>query len=204
MTQDITQDITIYPGVNLTAGIDEVGRGCLFGPVVAAAVILTEAQGQSLWQQGLRDSKRLSLAQRLRLDQVIRTEAVQWRLGLASVAEIDRLNILQASLLAMHRAILKLNPPPIHCYIDGNRKIPGLTLPQTVIVGGDDCHPAIAAASVVAKVWRDQLIVRLAQRYPGYGLEHHKGYGTAQHRAALQTLGPTPQHRRSFKGTQGI
>ncbi|MFZ9737167.1 MAG: ribonuclease HII [Prochlorotrichaceae cyanobacterium] len=180
-------------------GIDEVGRGCLFGPVVAAAVILNESQVQSLWDAGLRDSKRLSPAQRLVLDQRIRAETDQWRLGLASVLEIDRLNILQAALLAMKRAVLKFNPLPTECWIDGNKSIPGLNLPQKTIVGGDNSCPSIAAASILAKVWRDQLMERLALRYPGYGIERHKGYGTLQHRAALQTLGHTPLHRRSFR-----
>ena len=108
------------------AGIDEVGRGCLFGPVVAAAVILTESQAQSLWDAGLRDSKRLSPAQRLKLDRHIRSETPQWRLGLASPSEIDRFNILQAALLAMKRAVLKFDPLPSECWIDGNKTIPRL------------------------------------------------------------------------------
>jgi ribonuclease HII len=182
------------------AGIDEVGRGCLFGPVVAAAVVLSEAQAESLWQAGLRDSKRLSPAQRLILDRRIRSETDQWHLGLASVWEIDRLNILQAALLAMKRAILKFDPLPSECWIDGNQTIPRLDLPQKTIVGGDNTCPSIAAASVLAKVWRDRLMERLALQYPGYGIERHKGYGTAQHRSALQTLGYSPQHRRSFRG----
>ena len=188
------------PILGQVAGVDEVGRGCLFGAVVAASVILTADQARSLWEQGLRDSKRLSPAQRLRLDQRIRIEATQWQLGFASVAEIDRLNILQAALLAMKRSILKLKPYPDECWIDGNQKIPQLALPQKTIVGGDACCPAIAAASVLAKVWRDQLMERLAVRYPGYELDRHKGYATAQHRSALKTLGASDQHRRSFRG----
>lgn len=184
------------------AGIDEVGRGCLFGPVVAAAVILTESQAQSLWDAGLRDSKRLSPAQRLKLDRHIRSETTQWRLGLASPSEIDRFNILQAALLAMKRAVLKFDPLPSECWIDGNKTIPRLDLPQKTIVGGDNTCPAIAAASVLAKVWRDQLMDRLALTYPGYGIEQHKGYGTAQHRSALKTLGDSPLHRRSFRGVE--
>ena len=188
------------PDQGWVAGVDEVGRGCLFGAVVAASVILTADQARSLWEQGLRDSKRLSPAQRLRLDQRIRIEATQWQLGFASVAEIDRLNILQAALLAMKRSILKLKPYPDECWIDGNQKIPQLALPQKTIVSGDACCPAIAAASVLAKVWRDQLMERLAVRYPGYELDRHKGYATAQHRSALKTLGASDQHRRSFRG----
>ena len=187
------------PAHGWVAGVDEVGRGCLFGAVVAAAVILTVDQARSLWEQGLRDSKRLSPAQRLRLDQRIRIEATQWQLGFASVAEIDRLNILQAALLAMKRSLLKLTPCPDECWIDGNQKIPQLALSQKTIVGGDGCCPSIAAASVLAKVWRDQLMERLAVRYPGYEIDRHKGYATAQHRSALKTLGASDQHRRSFR-----
>ncbi len=205
----------------IVIGVDEVGRGCLFGPVVAAAVILPEAAVPTLLGAGLTDSKQLTAKQRDRLDLLIRSQATACHLGLASVAEIDRINILQASLRAMARAIAKVNlaswervgaegtswanvgaipvPCPILCLVDGNRRIPGLTLPQQTVVGGDSREPAIAAASVVAKVWRDRLMARLALRYPGYGLERHKGYGTALHRQELAKLGPSDQHRRSFR-----
>lgn len=180
------------------AGVDEVGRGALCGPVVAAAVILPPGENRDLQGAGLRDSKQLSPRQRQGLVGHIRSVAWDCQLGLASVAEIDRLNILQASLLAMHRAIAKLQPVPQWCWIDGNQLIPGLSLPQRAIIQGDRHCLAIAAASVVAKVWRDDLMVRLDSHYPGYGIAQHKGYGTAQHRSALQRLGVSPCHRRSF------
>lgn len=192
------------PGWGKIAGVDEVGRGALFGPVVAAAVMLPEACFDDLIQQGVTDSKQLSAAQRTALDTQIRRVAIACAVGLASVQEIDRLNILQASLLAMQRAIMRLSPTPELCLIDGNRKISTLTLPQHTIIQGDRTCLAIAAASIVAKVWRDQLITRLDARYPGYGLAAHKGYGTAKHRQAIQTLGISPQHRRSFRPCQPL
>lgn len=184
------------------AGVDEVGRGALCGPVVAAAVLLLPETVPALQDLGLTDSKQLSASQRQVLAAAIRATAVDCQLGLASVAEIDRLNILQASLLAMHRAIAKLHPPPQRCRIDGNRRVPGLVIAQETWVQGDLRCPAIGAASIVAKVWRDALMVRLDQRYPGYGMAQHKGYGTAQHRSALTALGPSPCHRRSFAPCQ--
>jgi len=184
------------------AGVDEVGRGCLFGPVVAAAVILPRSAVAGLEAEGLTDSKKLSAAQRDRLDLLIRDQAISWGLGMSSVAEIDRINILQASLLAMTRALQKLEPRPLACLVDGNRLIPELPYLQRTVVGGDSLEPAIAAASIIAKVWRDRLIIRLGNRYPGYGLERHKGYGTKQHRAAIAGLGLTPLHRMSFAPCQ--
>jgi ribonuclease HII len=179
-------------------GVDEVGRGCLFGPVVAAAVILPDSALPGLIAAGLTDSKALSEAQRQTLDQRIRTQALSWGLGLSSVAEIDRWNILQASLLAMKRALQKLDRQPQLCLVDGNRAIPGLCWPQRTLVGGDGLEPSIGAASIVAKVWRDRLLLRLAHRYPGYGLAQNKGYGTRQHRDGIRRWGITPLHRRSF------
>lgn len=187
---------------SLVAGVDEVGRGAIFGPVVAAAVILTEAAGLELLELGVQDSKRLSPQQRAKLVAPIRHIAVDCRIGMASVHEIERLNILQASLLAMKRAVCRLSPPPSLCHVDGNQSIPNLGLPQKTLVKGDQKDIAIAAASIIAKVWRDTLIVRLDKRYPGYCLESNKGYGSAQHREALQRLGLTPQHRRSFRSCQ--
>ena len=184
------------------AGVDEVGRGALFGPVVAAAVILSEAASLELDAMGVTDSKRLSPGQRLNLVDPIRTLATTYALGYASVWEIERLNILQATLLAMGRAVHRLSPAPTLCLVDGNRPIPNLGLPQQTVVKGDQQEIAIAAASILAKVWRDQLLVRLDRRYPGYGLARHKGYGSAEHRLALQRLGPTRQHRHSFRGCQ--
>lgn len=182
----------------LVAGVDEVGRGCLFGPVVAAAVILPDWAQMPLIESGVTDSKRLTSAQREVLAKQIQTVAVAYRIGIASVREIDRLNILQASLVAMYRAIARLTPQPQVCLVDGNQKVPGLQIPQQTVVKGDEKVLAIAAASIIAKVWRDQLVVRLAAKYPDYDLARNKGYGTVSHRAALQRLGPSPQHRRSF------
>lgn len=179
------------------AGIDEVGRGALFGPVVAAAVILP-LDSTALHQAGVTDSKQLSPSRRVVLAEQIQQTAVACGIGVASVQEIDRLNILQASLMAMKRAIRRLQPQPHLCLIDGNQRIPDLWLPQQTIVQGDSKSLSIAAASIIAKVWRDRLIVRLAARYPGYDLAANKGYGTAKHRQALLQLGASRQHRRSF------
>lgn len=180
------------------AGVDEVGRGALFGPVVASAVILSAATGDRLRAAGVTDSKQLSAAQRQTLAQEIRAIAIACRIGYASVREIDRLNILQASLLAMKRAIQRLHPVPTLCLIDGNQTVPGLVIPQQTLVKGDQRSLAIAAASIVAKVWRDELIRRMALKYPEYHLAANKGYGTQAHRQALLTHGPTPYHRQSF------
>lgn len=186
----------------LIAGVDEVGRGALFGPVVAAAVILSESAVAELQALGVTDSKRLSHPRRLHLIEPIQTRSIACAIGYASVHEIDRINILQASLLAMHRAVGRLSPAPTLCRIDGNQAIPQLRIPQQTVIKGDQTDTAIAAASILAKVWRDQLMVRLDRRYPGYGLAKHKGYGSAEHRRAIQTLGPTRQHRQSFRGCQ--
>lgn len=180
------------------AGVDEVGRGALFGPVVAAAVLLPPLLHSELLEAGVADSKCLSASDRRRLDLYIRTVAIDCQVGIASVREIDRCNILQASLLAMRRAVVRLHPPPVFCLVDGNQCIHDLPMPQQTIVKGDQKSVVIAAASIVAKVWRDGLIIRLAARYPGYDLATNKGYGTAAHRAAIQRLGISPQHRRSF------
>ncbi|HSM82528.1 MAG TPA: ribonuclease HII [Nodosilinea sp.] len=182
------------------AGVDEVGRGCLFGPVVAAAVVLSAEACTQLASLGVTDSKRLSPARRERLVGPICTLATDYALGLATVHDIERLNILYASLLAMQRAVQRLSAPPALCLVDGNQSIRGLSLPQQTVVQGDSLYTEIAAASILAKVWRDSLMVRLDRRYPGYHLARNKGYGSAAHRLALQALGPTPQHRRGFKG----
>jgi ribonuclease HII len=174
----------------LVAGIDEVGRGPLAGPVVAAAVVLARPIA------GIADSKTLSAARRTILAEAIRTCAMIG-IGAASVAEIDRLNILQATWLAMRRAVARLAMAPDELLVDGDRA-PELGIPTRCIVGGDGSEPAIGAASIVAKVLRDRLMLRLARRYPGYGWERNAGYGTREHQAALLRLGPTPHHRRSF------
>lgn len=175
------------------AGVDEVGRGPLAGPVVAAAVILPVRP----LPRGLTDSKALSAAEREALDGLIRKRALAWCIAEASVAEIDRLNILQATLLAMQRAMAGLARTPAAAWVDGN-KAPALAVPVRTVIGGDGQVPAISAASIIAKVARDRHMAELDARYPGYGLAGHKGYGTAAHRAALSRLGPSPVHRYSF------
>ena len=181
------------------AGVDEAGRGPLAGPVIAAAVILPA--GHAL--EGLTDSKRLTPRRRERLAVMIREQAVAWALGRAEVAEIDRLNILQASLLAMRRALDGLTLLPAEVRVDGNQ-CPGWQVPAQTIVGGDALEPAISAASILAKVSRDGEMVALAERYPGYGFERHKGYPAASHLQALQQLGVTPEHRRSYAPVRRI
>jgi ribonuclease HII len=180
------------------AGVDEVGRGALFGPVVAAAVIIPMPALSQLALAGVKDSKQLSRLRRLKLAQEIQRLAIDWKIGYATSDEIDEINILQASLLAMKRAILKLKVQPDLCLIDGKQSLPNLSLPQQTMVKGDERSLEIAAASVVAKVWRDDLIVRLASRYPNYDLVANKGYGTQRHRLALQQYGPSRLHRKSF------
>ena len=179
------------------AGVDEVGRGPLAGPVVAAAVILPERP-----PAGLRDSKKLSPASRFRLDREIRATS-EVAIALASVAEIDRLNILAATMLAMSRAVAALALPPDAALVDGNR-LPELPCPARAIVKGDARCAQIAAASIVAKVARDSLMRARAVAYPGYGWERNAGYGTAAHLAALARLGATPQHRRSFAPVRAV
>ena len=177
----------------LVAGCDEVGRGPWAGPVVAAAVVLDPAHPIA----GLADSKALSARRREALDAQIRAHSLGWSIAESSVEEIDQLNILQATMLAMQRAVAALPCEIDLLLVDGNRT-PTVAVPCRAIVGGDAVHPAISAASIIAKVYRDSLMAELAQRYPGYGFEQHSGYGTAAHRAALLTLGPCPAHRRSF------
>jgi ribonuclease HII len=182
----------------VVAGVDEVGRGALFGPVVAAAVILSVDAVTRLTDAGVTDSKLLSAERRLVLAEQIRASAVAYQIRYASVREIDRLNILQASLLAMKRAVLRLSVVPELCLVDGNQLIPGLALPQQTLVKGDQRSLAIASASILAKVWRDTLLTRLAVKYPQYNLAANKGYGTSTHRLALQAHGLSRFHRRSF------
>jgi ribonuclease HII len=177
----------------LVAGVDEVGRGPLAGPVVAAAVILHPERSIP----GLADSKKLSEKRREALDPLIREQAHCWSLGRAEVEEIDRINILQASLLAMQRAVASLPISPDRVLVDGNRP-PQLDCPVEAIVGGDRLIEAISAASIIAKVARDREMVALDTQYPGYGLAKHKGYPTKAHLAGLETLGVSPIHRRSF------
>ena len=186
----------------LIAGVDEVGRGCLFGPVVAAAVILPDTALPELIAAQIKDSKKLSSSRRVQLAQLICALAIDWKIGFASTAEIDHMNILQATMLAMKRAILKLKVQPALCLIDGNQLIKDLPLSQQTIVKGDERSVAIASASIVAKVWRDDLILRLASKYCMYDLGRNKGYGTKRHLMALQQYGPSPLHRISFSPCQ--
>lgn len=175
------------------AGVDEVGRGPLAGPVVTAAVILDPEHPIA----GLADSKALTEKRREALFDEIKTKAKAWAIGRAEVEEIDELNILQATMLAMQRAVAGLEIPPNHVLVDGNR-CPDLPCSSEAIIKGDGKIPAISAASIIAKVTRDREMVIMDAEYPGYGLAGHKGYPTKAHMAALQELGVTPIHRRSF------
>lgn len=177
----------------LVAGVDEAGRGPLAGPVVAAAVILDPARPIA----GLMDSKALSAARREVLFAQIQAQALCFCIAEASREEIDRLNILQATLLAMQRAVQGLATVPVRVLVDGNR-LPLLAIPAEAIVKGDAKVPAISAASILAKVTRDHWCRALHARYPHYGFDRHKGYGTAEHLAALAEHGACPEHRRSF------
>ena len=187
-----TTDLFQVSSDSIVAGVDEVGRGPLAGDVVAAAVILGDSP-----PTGLTDSKALSPRQRERLAETIRSEAVAWSLGRATVAEIDELNILQASLLAMRRAVEALSVQPSLVLVDGNH-LPRWSYEARAIVKGDLSEPAISAASIVAKVTRDSEMVILDDLYPGYGFAAHKGYPTKAHLAALASLGASPVHRHSF------
>ncbi len=183
------------------AGVDEVGRGCWFGPVFAGAVILPDAARPTLAAAGLTDSKKLTARRRSQLVPLIQQHACSWALGQASAREIDQVGIRAATERAMLRALQRLNGvPPDLVLVDGVLPLRLWSGPQQTVVRGDSEHLEIAAASVLAKQARDALITRLAQRYPSYGLERHAGYGTAVHRAAVLEAGPTPLHRRSFLG----
>jgi len=179
------------------AGVDEVGRGPLAGAVVTAAVILDPNNPI----EGLNDSKKLTEKRREALVPIIKERALAWSLGRAEPDEIDEINILQATLVAMTRAVEGLSIQPTHALVDGN-KAPKLSCPVTTIVKGDQSEPAIAAASILAKVARDHEMQEMDKKYPGYGLAQHKGYPTKQHQQALLDLGVTPIHRRSFKPVQ--
>ena len=180
-------------GCPAVAGVDEVGRGPLAGPVVAAAVILDPAR----IPPGINDSKRLSPRRREALDRLIRDAALVG-LGVASVEEIDRVNVRQATLLAMTRAVAALPVSPGHVLIDG-RDLPPLACPATGLVGGDALVLSIAAASIIAKVWRDRVMADASPHHPAFGWERNAGYGTKSHIEALRRLGPSPLHRRSFR-----
>ena len=180
------------------AGVDEVGRGCLFGPVFAAAVVLESAAAQELLKAGLTDSKKLSAKRRAALVPLIQSLSVASGLGQASAREIDACGIRVATERAMLRALQRLPQTPGLVLVDGNLPLRLWQGPQRTVIAGDSRSAAIAAASVLAKESRDALIRRLSARFPGYGLERHAGYGTAQHRQSLITSGPTPLHRHTF------
>ena len=180
-------------GLHLICGVDEAGRGPLAGPVCAAAVILPT----HLQIPGLNDSKKLTDKKRRELFPIIQEQAVAWGIGLASETEIDEINILQATFLAMRRALEQLNARPEIALIDGNRET-DFGLPVKTVVKGDSLSANIAAASVLAKVTRDNIMTEMANQYPEYGFEIHKGYGTKAHYEALRTYGPCPIHRKTF------
>ena len=191
--QDYRQFQPALANENLVAGVDEVGRGPLAGDVVAAAVILDPENTID----GLNDSKKLSEKKREQLYEEITEKALAWAVGRASPAEIDQINILQASLVAMQRAVNTLTKRPRHVLVDGNR-CPDLMMPATAIVKGDSLVTVISAASIIAKVTRDRELVALDAEYPGYGFAKHKGYPTKEHMAALLQNGPCPAHRKSY------
>ena len=178
----------------LEAGCDEAGRGCLAGAVYAAAVILPK----HFRNEQLNDSKQLTEHQRYALRELIEREALAWAVGVVSPQEIDEMNILNASILAMHRAIGRLAMQPQHLLIDGNRFKPYANIPHTTVVKGDGKYLSIAAASVLAKTYRDDYMNRLSEEYPEYGWSRNKGYPTRQHREAIARWGVTPYHRRTF------
>lgn len=190
---DLFAEAGLVPEAVLTAGVDEAGRGPLAGPVCAAAVILDPENPI----EGLADSKKLTAKKREALEPLIKARALAWCVAWGSVEEIDRLNILQATMLAMTRAVEGLSVRPQLVLVDGNRT-PRLPMHAEAIVKGDALVPAISAASILAKTARDRLMADLAKQYPGYGFEVHAGYGTKRHLEALRALGPTPEHRRSF------
>jgi ribonuclease HII len=198
-------------GFSCVAGLDEVGRGPLAGPVVAAAVVLP----RGFSHDGIKDSKLLTAKQRETLAPVIRAQAQSWGIGVVEVEEIDRINILKASLLAMAKAFAALRPPPDYLLIDGNQPIPaqwlkssnqpsGATPQQKTIVKGDRLCLSIAAASILAKVTRDGMMIEIDRHFPQYGFAGHKGYGSAAHLEALRRFGPSPVHRRSFKPVRDV
>lgn len=181
-------------GLRYVAGVDEVGRGPLAGPVVAVAVILK----QNFEDPGVNDSKLLSAAERLTLFPAIASQSLSWGVGLVAPAEIDRVNILQATFLAMRRALEQLLVTPDAVLVDGKAHIPELVCPQRAIVRGDSESISIGAASILAKEIRDRIMEEYDSSYPGYGFARHKGYATPEHHDALDKLGPSPIHRRSF------
>lgn len=183
----------MHPGI-IEAGCDEAGRGCLAGDVYAAAVILPERFENEL----LNDSKKLTETQRYALREIIEREALAWAVGIVTAKEIDKINILRASILAMHRAVAQLKITPQHLLIDGNKFNPYPGIPHTTVVKGDATFMNIAAASILAKTYRDDYMLALSKEYPMYDWQSNKGYPTAKHRAAIREFGVTPYHRLSY------
>lgn len=178
----------------LEAGCDEAGRGCLAGPVFAAAVILPAGFSNPL----LNDSKQLTARQRYQLRPIIEEQALAWGVGVVDNVEIDSINILKASILAMHKAVDALSVRPQHLLVDGNRFYPYKDIPHTTVVKGDATYMSIAAASILAKTYRDDFMDRIADEYPVYQWKENKGYPTAAHRAAIRQYGTSPYHRMTF------
>lgn len=201
MTQSSFFSNAEYEHVGI-AGVDEAGRGCLAGPVVAGACILPEEYELP----GLNDSKKVTLRKREVLYDLIRDQAVAWAVGVVWASEIDRINILEATYVAMGKAVRALKTTPVFLQIDGNKTIPSYALhmeiPQEWVIQGDGKIPAISAASIMAKTFRDRLMVKLARRYPGYGISKHMGYGTKMHMDAIKELGPSRIHRLTFRGVK--
>ncbi|QJE73234.1 ribonuclease HII [Aerophototrophica crusticola] len=195
---DLSHEIRLgHAPAALVCGVDEAGRGPLAGPVVAAAVILPPGKGIPAWCAGIDDSKALKAARREALFEAIRANAPAHGIGIASVEEIDEVNILRATFLAMGRAVAALGLTPAIALVDGNQR-PPLPCRVETLVDGDALSLSIAAASILAKVTRDKIMGDLAREYPGYGWERNAGYGTAAHKEAIRRLGVTPHHRRSF------
>lgn len=188
----------------LIAGTDEAGRGPIAGPVVAAAAILTNEQREQLLSCGLRDSKKLSPKKREALFEEICSCGVEWRAQAASAGRIDRTNILMASLWCMKRSVEQLSPRPTLVLVDGNQRVAALLIPQKTVIKGDDRVPAIAAASIVAKVLRDRVMDVMDRIYPQYLFAKHKGYPSALHKELVALYGPSPIHRLSFKGVSNL
>ena len=184
--------------MKLIAGVDEAGRGCLAGPVIAAAVIIPNNQKI----EGLKDSKKLSSIRRQQLFSIIKTQAIEWSVGLANHQEVDQYNVLRATMLAMQRAIEKLQNKGIKVLIDGPH-CPMIDSNKNIMmepkIGGDDCYPCISAASIIAKVTRDQFMLKMHKKFPQYHFDKNKGYPTKDHLSAIQEFGPTPIHRMTFK-----
>jgi len=194
-----TEKQLMTQGYPLVGGVDEVGRGPLAGPVVAACVVFDFSQELDLSAlTAVNDSKKLTAKKRQELFGLIKKQAVAVEVALVSSQQIDKINILQASLLAMRKSINKLTPKPNFVLVDGKFSVPNLAIPQTAIIDGDAKIFSIAAASIIAKVSRDWLMTKYDQQYPGYGLAQHKGYGTKLHLERLKALGPSPIHRLSF------